>query len=422
MRDAGTITPQGERRWAASMTLAAHPGRYVQAMAGWFQRHARPRLAGPGVIFGWALGAGVVQAASFPPGGFRFPAAAGAMAAAAVLPLAIRIRHPLTAFAASGALGWALAVMTAAPAPACASALVALYSVTAHCPRRWSLGCCLVTVAATGLWIDLVRPERLMWQAFILPALVVAMIWLASDRGRVWQAYLAELRERAARTQADREADVERATATERVRIARELHDVVAHHVSMIAVQAGAARMLGDQHPGAPPSREALTVIEAAAGQALSELRRLLGVLRDASHRPEPDLAPPPGLHLLDDLVRQVRAAGLPVQLRVRGEAPPMSTGADVSAYRIVQEALTNVIKHQGPVPATITVDFTAGDVSLNITSWPGRSGVVAAAGAGQGLIGMRERAAMLGGELHAAPLPGGGYRVQARIPAAEPA
>jgi signal transduction histidine kinase len=406
------------------MTLAAQRGQYVQAMTDWFHPRSRGRLAAPGVIAGFALAAGVVQAVSFPPGGFRFPAAAGAVAAAAVLPLAVRVRHPLAAFGASGALGWALAVVTAAPAPAAASALAGLYAVTARCARRWSLGCCAVTLAGTGLWIGLARPERLLWQAFALPAVVVAAVWLAADRARVRRAYLAGLRERAARTLADRQADAERATATERARIARELHDVIAHHVSMIAVQAGAARMLGDQHPAAQPPREALTAIEEAARQALSELRRLLGVLRGASDGPEPDLAPPPGLHLLGDLVRQVRAAGLPVQLHVRGRPPPLSPGAHVSAYRIVQEAITNVAKHQGPVPATITVDYTADDVHLDVTSWPGRSAaaIPGKTVTGHGLIGMRERAAMLGGELHADPLPGGGYRVRARIPAAEPA
>ena len=387
----------------------------------------RRRLALLGVIIACSVAAGIIQASRFPPGDLRYRPVAGALAAATVLPLAWRDRRPLAAFGACACLGGALSVATAgAPAAAPLTTLAALYAVTTRRSRFLSLGCCVLTVAGTGLWIALTRPDRLFWQAFALPVVAVAVVWLAADRARVRRAYLAELHARAARTEADRQADTERATAAERARIARELHDVVAHHVSMIAVQAGAARMLRDQHtPGQSP-HDVLDTIEAAARQALSELRRLLGVLHSPADDNEPDLAPPPGLHLLRDLVEQVRAAGLPARLSIDGTPPSLSPGTSLSAYRIVQEALTNVARHQGSVPVAITVDYTAGDVRLEITSEASPARAVSrparGAGAGRGLIGMRERAAMLGGELHATPLPDGRYRVQARLPAGEPA
>ena len=410
-------------------------GSYGRRMIGrWRDMLRTQQVVGVGVV---GLVAGVVQAVDLPAGSLRSPVAAGALAVAAILPLAARTRRPLAAFVGCAVLGWTLAILTAAPTPAAAGALLACATVTHRRGRWWSIGCGVAIVAGTGLWIGLVRPDRLTWQALALPAVVVLVVWLAADRGRVRRAYLAELRARAVRTEADRRADTERATATERARIARDLHDVVAHHVSVIAVQAGAVRMLDgqrddgrdDQHATGAATHEALVAIEAAARQALSELRRLLGVLRSPQDDPMIELAPPPGLHLLGDLVERVQATGLPVDLQLRGTPTPLSPGADLSAYRIVQESLTNVLKHQGPVPTTITVEFTGPEVHLDITDHPEATAprhptaarVAERGPTGHGLIGMRERIAMLGGDLHTVVLPDGGFRVQARIPTGDP-
>jgi signal transduction histidine kinase len=400
------------------------------------------QAAGTGVVLVCAGAAALVQVHAST-GAVHVPRPLAALAAAAaVVPLAWRHRYPVTVFGVCGALAWTLMVVTAAPAPAGAAAVVALCTVTTLRGRLWSLACCAVTLGGTAAWIALVRPDRLRWAALALPAIVVAGAWLVGDNVRVRRAHMGELRERALRTQADRQADTQRATAEERARIARELHDVVAHHVGVIAVQAGAARLLSqgsrDQddlagHGGggvAQASHDALTTIEATSRQALSELRRLLGVLRSGPLDPALDLAPQPGLHLLCDLIEQVRSAGLPVRLHVHGASPTLSSGADLSAYRIVQEALTNVMKHRGLVPTDVTVTFTSTEVGLEITDRPDLPGppeppveavCVPPATQGHGLIGMRERVAMLGGQFRATALPDGGFTVSARIPAGEP-
>ena len=200
------------------------------------------------------------------------------------------------------------------------------------------------------------------------------------------------------------------AAAEERARIARELHDVVAHSVSVMVVQAQAAdRVLeGDE----PAARELLGSIETTGRQALSELRRLLGLLRRFEAA---DLAPQPSLRHLDGLVAQVRDAGLPVELVVHGEPPPLPPGVDLSAYRIVQEGLTNALKHAGRAHARVVVRYTPGEIQLEVADDGAGNGVGAAAG--HGLAGMRERVAMYGGELESGPGATGGYVLRARLP-----
>jgi signal transduction histidine kinase len=241
---------------------------------------------------------------------------------------------------------------------------------------------------------------------------VIGGCWLIGDNVRVSRAYLAEQRATADRVEAERVADLARVAEQERNRIARELHDVVVHHVSVIAVQAGAARML------AAPADDGRTwaEIEATARRALTELRQLLGVLRHGQQRP--DRTPPPGLDQLDRLVDEVNRAGLPVRCRVSGDPVPLSAAADLAAYRIVQEALTNVLKHQGRTATDVSVHYRADELELTVVSAsttdpPPQSST----GRGHGLIGMRERVAVLGGRLDARPRPGGGFAVAARIP-----
>jgi signal transduction histidine kinase len=245
---------------------------------------------------------------------------------------------------------------------------------------------------------------------------VISAAWLIGDNLRVRRAYVAELEAKAARADTERAAEMQRAASEERSRIARELHDVVAHHVSVIAVQAGAARMLSEKEGNEIGAHQALAAVEASAREALGELRRLLGVLRHDDGE-GPDLAPQPGLRQLPKLVSDVRLAGLPVELNVIGEPVPLPPALDLSAFRIVQEALTNVLKHEGSVPTSVIVRYLPDELEIDvIDSAPPRPHTERAS-SGRGLIGMQERVAMFGGELRAGPGASGGFEVRASMP-----
>ena len=219
--------------------------------------------------------------------------------------------------------------------------------------------------------------------------------------------------ERAARL----ERDHENAVLAERARIAGELHDVIAHSVSVMTVQAGAARMLLDDDP--ERAREPMTAVEETGRQALAEMRRLLGILRGTGS--EAELTPQPGIGQLDALVDQVRAAGLPVEVDSDGEPRALSPGVDLTAYRVVQEALTNVLRHAGAARARVRVHWGSGELGLEVvnTGHPRAAGERGGdgGGGGYGLVGMRQRVALYGGELEAGPQPAGGYAVRARLP-----
>src|SRR5262249_32720416 len=211
------------------------------------------------------------------------------------------------------------------------------------------------------------------------------------DNLRVRRAYVAELEAAAARTDADRVAEAAMAAAQERARIARELHDVVAHHISVIAVQAGAARMLAEQRDDPEDLQQGWAAMEVMARQTLGEMRQLLGVLRREGDLPP--TVPSPGLAQLDRLLDDVRQAGLPVVATVEGRPVSLPAAVDLSAYRIVQEALTNVLKHGGPVPTTVVVRYRPSDVELEIADRrTAAAGTPATEGPGHGLVGMRER------------------------------
>ena len=215
----------------------------------------------------------------------------------------------------------------------------------------------------------------------------------------------------------EREQDLHarEAVAEERERIARELHDLVAHHVSVMVVQAGAERhALGDQQPA---TREALGSIEQAGRQALAEARRLLGVLR---RRGEADtLEPQPGVEQVDLLVDQVRRAGLPVTFAVEGDRVPLPAGVDLCAYRVVQEALTNALKHAGPARAEVVLRYAPDALDIEVRDDGRGSAQRNGDGAGHGLIGMRGRVGLYGGELETGPRDRGGFEIRARIPLA---
>jgi signal transduction histidine kinase len=277
-------------------------------------------------------------------------------------------------------------------------ATLAVYTVAAHCGRD-------VSIRAGGLAILLLfipLPGFIEWG----PPIPAIAAWVLGDNLRIRRAYLRELEARAERLEREQEESVRRATAEEQARIARELHDVIAHNVSVMVVQAAAADDVFETQPAR--AREALQAIERTGRAALTELRRLLGGVRMT------EFAPQPGLAGLDVLVEGVRAAGLPVTLEVEGELDDLPAGLDLSAYRIVQEALTNAIKHAGASAAEVRVRRTSDEVELEVVD----DGVAPVSnGRGQGLIGMRERASLLGGEVEAGPKPGGGFRVKAKLP-----
>ena len=248
---------------------------------------------------------------------------------------------------------------------------------------------------------------------FIVASIIFTIVWtIAFGVGRK-SVEADDAKERAARAEREREERARTAVAEERARIARELHDVVGHSVSVMTVQASGVRRL--LRPDQQREREALLVVERTGREALAEMRRMVGVLR----RPEegPALAPQPSLEHLEKLVEHAREAGLPVELRVEGEAVQLPVGVDLTAYRLVQEGLTNALKHAQATRAEVLVHYGDGQIEI-VVSDDGR-GIGSDDGGGHGLVGMRERVSVYGGELDAGPRVGGGYRLRARLPVA---
>jgi signal transduction histidine kinase len=234
--------------------------------------------------------------------------------------------------------------------------------------------------------------------------------WLLGDSIRSRRAYVREIEQKAERLERERRSEARRAAAEEQARIARELHDVIAHALSVVVVQAGAAADVYEVDPTL--TREPIRAIDTAARTALADLRRVLGLLEH-----DADYAPQPGLAGLDELVDRVRSTGLQVALQVEGAPRRLPAAVDLSAYRIVQEALTNTLKHAHAEHVHVHVRY--GDTLLLEVRDDGQ-GSATGDGSGNGLIGMRERVALLGGTIEAGSLAGGGYHVAASIPAAE--
>jgi signal transduction histidine kinase len=339
------------------------------------------------------------------------------------VPVAWRARRPLTAFAivlfANGACIYAAAPHEAAFQPFVALTLTA-YSVGSRTEGRRALWVPPVLLLAS---VPVFVAARLHGQdsGNIIPSVVwLVAAWAVGRVVRSWRHKNAALEAANRELQEQRELQAQAAVTVERGRIARELHDVVAHNVSMIVVQAGAAaRVL---HGEQPDVRNALEVIAATGRETVDEMRTLLGVLR--SDDGPSALKPQPGLADLEQLVSGVREAGLPVTLRIEGAPRPLPQTLDLSAFRIVQEALTNTLKHAGLARAEVTVRYEDGLVTLEIadTGHGPDGGSITGRGTGHGLVGMRERAAMLGGELEAARADSGGFTVRARLPVATPA
>jgi len=353
--------------------------------------------------------------------------AVGALAVVLVVaqtvPLVWRRRHPLATSVVVGAacMAYGLAPLPDLVTNVAPGGLVALYSMAAYCSRRTAA----IVGAVTGV---VVLAALLPTQAeadfldYLLVYLLLGSAWMLGDLARTQRAYTAQLEDQAVRLERERELESRRAVAEERARIARELHDVIAHNVSMMVVQAEAGPVVVERDPARAVA--AFDSIATTGRQALGEMRRLLGVLREGDQTPV--LAPQPGIGQLPELVERVRQAGVPVELVVEGEPAPLPPGVDLSAYRIVQEALTNTVKHAGPSRARVRVRYGERHLELEVTDdghGPGDSngrsggGNGRSGGQGQGLIGMRERAGLFGGRLEAGPRPGGGFAVLAHLP-----
>lgn len=353
--------------------------------------------------------AGLLLAVAIPSALFRVPddgplwitvPVAAAMTAA----LAWRTDHPLASVVVVVGAGYLQSVIAAQPGAlwALAAYLVAAYSVAANTTEgRAAIGGGLLVAAL------LLQEWQMRGADYLFVVLVFGGAWLL---GRVAQQW----RSRATSAELNQDERARLAVADERVRIARELHDIVAHGVSVIAIQADAARAVLPIDPDR--AREPLTVISASAREVLDEMRRLLTLLRMAEDD-DAAIAPVPRLNQVPDLVSGLQATGLPVVLTMEGDGATLPSAVELSAYRIVQEALTNVIRYAGNVPTVVTVRSTAAAVSVEVCNAPGMPGA-AAHGAGHGLLGIRERSALVGGELQVGPTPEGGFRVWAKLPA----
>jgi signal transduction histidine kinase len=368
----------------------------------WLHRHPR--------IVDWALfliaAATMVGSAAH----HRQPAAGVVVALVACLPLLVRRRYPLETLGISVA---ATAVIVAGwgsydPLPVG----IALYTVADECERRRSLTAAVITLAV--LAVPLQAHEGWRWGATVLGQLIgFGAAWLIGDSVRSRRRYLEALEERAERLERQRETEAARAAAEEQARIAREVHDVIAHTISVIVVQAAAARDVLAARP--ERAGQALENIESAARGALGELRRLLGTVGSGA-----PLAPQPGLDDLDELVGRVRAAGLDVAVSVEGSRRELPPSLDLSAYRVIQEALTNTLKHAHATRADVALRYQVDTLDVEIRDDGRANG--AGDGEGRGLIGMRERVTTFGGTLAAGPDPAGGFVVLAHFPLSEAA
>ena len=342
---------------------------------------------------------------------------AGLMVAALAitLPLAWRRSH-----AGAAALVMALAITVqalAAEPPEAIWTLVAVIVAAYSAAAYESMGRAVAGASAIAVAIAVsILRDSSDSAANIAPTLVVfvAVPWLAGRTLHRRERDSASLSEQVEALEREQELLAQQAVAEERARLARELHDVVAHSLSVIAIQADAAEAAIDHDPAL--AREPLSAVKHTAREALSEMRRLLGLLRETDSGAQ--LEPQPGLASLDALVEKVGAAGLDVEFTVEGERATLAPGIDLSAYRIVQEGLTNALRHAGPTRARVLLRYTPGEVELEVVDdGPSNGAAPRSTQGGHGLVGMRERVALYGGSLEAGARPGGGYGVRATLP-----
>jgi signal transduction histidine kinase len=293
--------------------------------------------------------------------------------------------------------------------PAAIALLFAAYSAVLFSTRRWFVAALLVVAAASQLAfggeVDISKG--------LVPLFLLVPVWLAGMAVRSRELRAEASAERAERIEREREASLR----TERARIARELHDVVTHSVSLMVLQTGAAREIMSQDE--QRSRLLLSSVEASGRAAIEELHRLLGLLGE--HDGDVPLSPQPGVSEIPLLIEQVRRAGVDVELRVEGQPRAVSGGVAIAAYRVVQEALTNVVKHAGGAPARVVVRWVDDELELVILDEGQLQEETRPVTSGRGITGMRERTAMYGGTLEAGPCSDRGYAVRARIPLGSP-
>ncbi|GAA4576137.1 sensor histidine kinase [Planotetraspora kaengkrachanensis] len=336
-------------------------------------------------------------------------------AALSTLPVAFRRRWPFVLLVLTGVPEAVLNALGYNAGLGGIGGLVLLYTVAAYRGLALSLAAVAVFVITSAVNVA-IGSQPVTWMDQLVIFVVMTLCWVIGRSVRLRRAYLAELTQRADRLERAREADTRAARAEERSRIARELHDVVAHHVSVMTVQASAARRMLDSDPDV--ARDALTAIEEMGRTAMAEMRNIVGVLRtDGPAEREPQ----PGMHDLPTLVEQMREAGLRTQLWVEGERLGLPPGLDLAAYRLIQEALTNSLRHAGPTArAWVTVRQEAGELTVHVED-DGRGAAAELAqpsnGTGHGLVGIKERVALYGGVLRIGPRDGGGFEVRARFP-----
>lgn len=328
-------------------------------------------------------------------------------------PLAFRRRWPFLILAATTVPLVVLNVLDYSAGLGDLAAMVLLYTVATQ--RGLALSVLAAVLVMTGYLAGaLPGNQQLVWTDHAIIVVVTALVWVVGRTTRLRRAYLGELVDRADRLERAREADTRAARAEERSRIARELHDVVAHHVSVMTVQAAAARTMLEKDPQV--ARDALVSIEEMGRTAMAEMRSIVGVLRTDGPA---ERGPQPGMHDLPGLVDQMREAGLTTQLWLEGEVRQLPPGVDLAAYRLVQEALTNSLRHAGPAArAWVTVRHEPSELMVHVED-DGRGLVLKRenGGKGHGLVGIKERVALYGGVLRIGPRPGGGFEVRARFP-----
>jgi signal transduction histidine kinase len=341
-------------------------------------------------------------------------ASALALAVVAGGALVLRRTAPLTVLAMT--LAATVAIVALGDDPSGATVLIALYTTAALCELRVSLVALAATAATaatlSALTVDAPGREASATSGAIIAAGLSVGIWALGAYAQTRRRYVRELQQRAAAAEREREQLARIAVHEERASIARELHDIVAHSVSVMLVGVRGARDVLRSSPDA--ADDTLARVERSGEQSLAELRRILALLREPTQTAESH--PQPSLAELNELVASYREAGLPVRLELIGEPPPLPGGVELSVYRIVQEALTNTLKHADPRHVTVTLAFRDARLELEVVD-DGTSPTPGSATTGQGIIGMRERVALLGGELQTTPREGGGFRVAAQLP-----
>lgn len=364
----------------------------------WLQRHPR--------LIDWALLLAALATAVGAAAQHSHRATGITLSVVACLPLLVRRRYalPVLAWTTGVLIVQVAAIGLLTPLPVG----IALFTVADQLERRDSylVGLAALIAITPALWANAGWTHVF---KIVGPLLGFAVAWLIGDSLGTRRRYVATLEERAERLEREREAEAARAVAEEQARIARELHDVIAHTLSVIVVQAAAARDVFATRP--ERAREALVAIERSGRGALEELRRLVGSVRGE----KVTFTPPPRLADLDHLLDELEESGLPVRVTIEGRPAALPEAVDLSAYRIVQEALTNTLKHAQATQAEVALRWQGDALELEIRD--DGVGSTSSNGTGHGIVGMRERLALLGGTLAAGPATGGGFRVLARFP-----